>query len=74
MLEEKVLNDYKEAMKSKDGLKSTLLSFLRAQFINLAVEKKKKNLDDNDCIVVIRKQCRDTEAQDREQQRRTVAQ
>lgn len=56
MLEEKVLNDYKVAMKNKDTLKSSLLSFLRAEFINLAVEKKKKSLDDSDCIAVIRKQ------------------
>lgn len=55
MLEEKILNDYKEAMKSRDSLKSTLLSFLRAQFMNLALEKKKKNLDDPECITVIKK-------------------
>jgi len=55
MLEEKILNDYKEAMKNKDALKVSTLSFLRAQFINLAIEKKKKSLDDGDCVVVIKK-------------------
>lgn len=55
MLEEKVLNDYKEAMKSRDSVKSGILSFLRAQFMNLAVEKKKNNLDDGECLVVIKK-------------------
>jgi len=55
MLEEKILNDYKEAMKNKDALKVSTLSFLRAQFINLAIEKKKKSLDDSDCAVVIKK-------------------
>jgi len=55
MLEEKILNDYKEAMKNKDALKVSTLSFLRAQFINLAMEKKKKSLDDSDCVVVIKK-------------------
>lgn len=55
MLEEKILNDYKEAMKNKDALKVSTLSFLRAQFINLAVEKKKKGLDDIDCVAVIKK-------------------
>ncbi len=56
MLEEKILNDYKEAMKSRDTLKSSVLSFLRAAMINLAVEKKKKLLDDEDVIGVIKKQ------------------
>ncbi len=55
MLEEKILNDYKEAMKSKDTLKASTLSFLRAQFINLAIEKKKKSLEDSDCVAVIKK-------------------
>lgn len=56
LLEEKILNDYKEAMKSKDTLKSSVLSFLRAEMINVAFAKKKKNLDDNEVIAVIRKQ------------------
>jgi len=56
MLEEKIFNDYKEAMKSRDTLKSSVLSFLRAAMMNTAVEKKKKSLDDSDCLTVIRKQ------------------
>lgn len=56
MLEEKILNDYKEAMKSRDTLKSSVLSFLRAEMINVAIAKKKKNLDDNEAIGIIRKQ------------------
>ena len=56
MLEEKILSDYKEAMKSKDSLKSTTLSCLRAQFMNAALEKKKNSLDDTEAIAVIRKQ------------------
>jgi len=56
MLEEKILNDYKEAMKNKETLKSSVLSFLRAEMINVAVAKKKKALDDNEVISVIRKQ------------------
>jgi uncharacterized protein len=55
MLEEKILNDYKEAMKNRDALKVSTLSFLRAQFINLAMDKKKKSLDDSDCVAVIKK-------------------
>jgi len=56
MLEEKILNDYKEAMKSRDTLKSSALSFLRAAMMNVAVEKKKKLLEDEDVITVIKKQ------------------
>lgn len=56
MLEEKILNDYKEAMKSRDALKSSVLSFLRADMMNLAVAKKKNKLDDSEAISVIKKQ------------------
>jgi uncharacterized protein YqeY len=56
MLEEKILNDYKEAMKSRDTLKSSVLSFLRAELMNTAVAKKKKALDDNEVVSVIKKQ------------------
>ena len=56
MLEEKILSDYKEAMKKKDTVKSSCLSFLRAQMINVAIEKRKKLLDDNEVIAVIKKQ------------------
>ncbi|MDD4954073.1 MAG: GatB/YqeY domain-containing protein [Candidatus Omnitrophica bacterium] len=56
MLEEKILNDYKEAMKARDSLKSSILSFLRAEMINLAVSKKKKALEDSEVVTVIKKQ------------------
>lgn len=56
MLEEKILNDYKAAMKNKDTLKSSVLSFLRAELINAAIAKKKNSLDDNDAVAVIKKQ------------------
>jgi uncharacterized protein len=56
MLEEKIFNDYKEAMKNRDTLKSSVLSFLRAAMINAAIEKKKNNLEDNEAIAVIKKQ------------------
>jgi uncharacterized protein YqeY len=55
-LEEKILQDYKEAMKNKDALKSSALSFLRAQLINEAMAKKKKALDDAEVVAVIKKQ------------------
>lgn len=56
MLEERILNDYREAMKNQDKLKSSALSFLRAEMLNLSLAKKKKNLDDNEVSSVIRKQ------------------
>ncbi len=56
MLEEKILNDYKEAMKLRDSLKSSVLSFLRADMLNQATAKKKNNLDDPEIIAVIKKQ------------------
>jgi len=56
MLEEKILNDYKEAMKARDTLKSSVLSFLRADMLNQATAKKKDRLDDAEIITVIKKQ------------------
>lgn len=55
MIEEKILSDYKEAMKSRDSLKSTTLSFLRAKFSYEAIEKKKDHLDDSECLAVIKR-------------------
>ena len=56
MLVEKIFNDYKEAMKARDTLKSSVLSFLRADMLNQATAKKKDKLDDAEVIVVIKKQ------------------
>ena len=56
MLNEKVFNDYKEAMKARDSLKSSVLSFLRADMLNLATSKKKDKLDDAEIVTVIKKQ------------------
>lgn len=56
MLEEKILNDYKLAMKQRDSLKSSVLSFLRADMMNVAVAKKKAKLDDSEVFSVIKKQ------------------
>lgn len=55
MLEEKITNDYKEAMKARDTIKSSVLSFLRAQLMNAAVAKRDK-LDDEEVVNVIKKQ------------------
>ena len=56
MLVERILQDYKEAMKTKDAIKTSILSFLRSELNYAAIEKQKKNLDDQDVLSVIRKQ------------------
>ena len=56
MLEERIAEDYKNAMKNKDASKSSTLSFLRAQLKYAAIEKKIDKLADTDVVVVIKKQ------------------
>lgn len=56
MLEDKILNDYKEAMKNKDAVKVSTISFLRAAMQNAAIDKKKDKLDDADAVSIIKKQ------------------
>ncbi len=56
MLEEKILQDYKDAMKNRDELKKSVLNFLRAEMLNVAIAKKKNKLEDEETIAVIRKQ------------------
>ncbi|MFC1658147.1 GatB/YqeY domain-containing protein [Candidatus Omnitrophota bacterium] len=55
MLEEKILNDYKQSMKDKDKLKSSTLSFLRSSLMNQAIQLQKKTLEDKEVIAVIKK-------------------
>ncbi len=55
-LEEKLMNDYKEAMKAKDAARVSTITFLRSAMKNLAIEKKKDALDDMDAISIVRKQ------------------
>lgn len=56
MLEEKIMSDYKEAMKARDSMRSTVLNFLRAEFKNVAIAKKKDVLDDDEAATIIKKQ------------------
>ena len=56
MLEEKILDDFKKAMKDKDALKVSTLSFLRSELKNTAIDKRKQALDDAEAITVIKKQ------------------
>ena len=55
LLEDKILDDYKEAMKAKDTLKASILSFLRSQFMNVRIDKRKDKLDDSDVIGAVKK-------------------
>jgi uncharacterized protein len=56
MLEEKISQDYIQAMKSQDKLRSSTLSFLRAQVKNVKIDKKLEKVEDVEVISVIKKQ------------------
>lgn len=60
MLEEKIFSDYQKALKEKDNLKVSVLRFLRAQMMNLKIEKK-RNLEDSEVISLIRKQIKNSQ-------------
>lgn len=55
MLEDKIMSDFKEAMKTKDQARTSTLSFLRSDMKYAAIDKKKDKLDDADVIAVIKK-------------------
>lgn len=55
MLEERIAKDYKEAMKSRDALRTQTVSFLRSEMKYYAIDKKKDVLDDPDVLVVLKK-------------------
>jgi uncharacterized protein YqeY len=50
------MQDYKQAMKDKDSVKSSVLSFLRSAMKNCAIEKRKEKLEDGEVVAVIKKQ------------------
>ncbi len=56
MLEEQIMNDYKQAMKDKNAVKSSTLSFLRSQMKYAMIEKRLEKLPDDDIVAVIKKQ------------------
>jgi len=55
-LEQRINSEYIQAMKEKDGVKSSTLSFLRAQLKNVLIDQRLKELTDADVISVIKKQ------------------
>lgn len=56
MLEEKINKDYIQAMKDRDAIKSSTLSFLKSQLKYVRIEKKTEKLEDADIIATIKKQ------------------
>ena len=56
MLEDQILNDFKQAMKDKDSVKSSTLSFLRSQMKYVMIDKRAEKLSDEDVVAVIKKQ------------------
>lgn len=56
MLEEQIGKDYVQAMKARDSIRSSTISFLRAQLKNVRIEKRAEALEDGDVLAVIKKQ------------------
>lgn len=57
-LEDKITQDYVQAMKARDPFTSSVLSFLRAQIKNVKVDKRLETLPDGDVISVIKSQAK----------------
>ena len=56
LLEEQIMNDFKQAMKNKEAIRTSTLSLLRSQLKYVLIEKKAEKLADPDVITVIKKQ------------------
>ena len=56
LLEDKINQDYVQAMKARDSFTSSVVSFLRAQIKNVKVDKRLEQVPDEDVIAVIKKQ------------------
>jgi len=55
-LEDKISQDYVQAMKARDSFTSSVLSFLRAQIKQVKVDKRLDIVSDEEVISVIKKQ------------------
>lgn len=53
MFEEKLNQDYKNALKGKDVIKTSVIRMLKADMINTAIKLKKKSLSDDDILKII---------------------
>lgn len=56
LLEEKIYQDYVEALKARDRVKTDFLSLIRAELRNASIDLKKKPLPDDDALGIIKKQ------------------
>jgi uncharacterized protein YqeY len=56
MLAKKIDADHIKAMKARDSLRASTLSFLRAQLKNIMIDTRAEKLDDAAVIAVIKKQ------------------
>ena len=56
MLEEQISSDYRQAMREKNAIKVSTLSFLRSQLKYVMIDKKVDKLTDEEVIAVIKKQ------------------
>ena len=56
MLEDQISKDYIQAMKDRNSVKSSTLSFLRAQIKNVRIEAKSEQVVDEEVVKVIKKQ------------------
>lgn len=55
-LEQTIDNDLKVALKAKDEIKVSTLRMLRSTLKNLAIEKRKPNLEDDEVIIGIKRE------------------
>ncbi len=55
MLEDKIYQDYLQALRDKDKQKRDFLSLIRSDLKNQAINLKKEKLDDNETLLVLKK-------------------
>ena len=55
-LEDKIGQDYIQAMKARDSFTSSVLSFLRAQIKNIKIDQRVEKVSDEEVIAIIKKQ------------------
>jgi uncharacterized protein YqeY len=57
-LEDKINQDYVQAMKERDSFRSSVVNFLRASIKNVKIETRADKVSDEDVIAVIKKQAK----------------
>jgi len=60
-LEDQIQQDYVQAMKARDAVRSSTVNFLRAQLKNVKIDKRVEKLEDADVIQTIKKQIKQRE-------------